>query len=106
MLPEARKDHHSSGEHERRDEHSRRRGGEQDEQDSEQPEETGSCKTGAGVRPIHEEDSTPLLDGTTARSESGTASNVGTVEETGRDATPQYPTRPPRSNFPFRTATL
>ena len=67
MLSKARNNHHSSGEHERGDEHSHRRGGEQDEEDSEQPEETGDRETGAVVRPIHEEDSTPLFGGTTSR---------------------------------------
>ena len=61
MLSEARKDHRGSGEQERRDEHSQRRDGDEDEEDGEQPEEPGDRNPGAGVWPIHEEDSTPLL---------------------------------------------
>lgn len=61
MSSKARSDHRSTCEQERRDEHSHRRGGDEDEQERKQPEEAGDRKAGAGVRPIHEEDSTPLL---------------------------------------------
>jgi hypothetical protein len=66
MLSEACKNHHRSGEQERRDEHSHRRDGDEDEQERKEPEETGDRKAGAGVRPIHEEDSTPVLGEETA----------------------------------------